>query len=606
MFRWLLAGALALVVAGTALVIPGLDVAHVEPGELDAKGGDTLVVMVHGFALEPDDLKELRNTLRAQDEYFDADVLTPRMPFSLFSLARPGRVVADLLLAIDAAWQERVAARRPYRRIVLVGHNMGGLYARKVYAAATGQNAEAPFETDLLMRIRSTGSNLNEVRPWAAAVERIVLLAGLNRGWTLSHHMSLTRSVQMWLGTTISSALELVHGHAPIVFSMRKGSPFITQLRLQWLAMRRHAGKKGVGGALTVQLLGTVDDLVAPDDNVDLVSGGDFVYLEVPHSGHRNVIEHADPTHGAERAAVFVQALTLRDLSGVAVTPPGERVIQEPDVTDVVFVIHGNRDEGFWTQKMARRIVARGAAAGRRISAETSSYGYFPMLSFLWPGARRDKVEWLMDRYTEALARYPNARFSYVGHGHGTYLLARALEDYPAVRFRNVVFAGSVVRTGFPWTSYVDVGRIERVVNFVASADWVVAFFPKAMQTVGFQDLGGAGHDGFDEAPVTPAVQEARFVEGGHEAALKEDLWAAIADFVVDGRFEPPPDAAIADDQSLLIAIPAEIAPLVWLAIAAVVLALLWLLLRAPFREWQKTLAVLAYFYALWLVLTRV
>jgi hypothetical protein len=47
------------------------------------------------------------------------------------------------------------------------------------------------------------------------------------------------------------------------------------------------------------QLLGSVDDFVAPQDNVDLVSGGDFIFLDVPYSGHSNVIELHDNQHGA-------------------------------------------------------------------------------------------------------------------------------------------------------------------------------------------------------------------------------------------------------------------------------------------------------------------
>ena len=50
------------------------------------------------------------------------------------------------------------------------------------------------------------------------------------------------------------------------------------------------------------------------------------------------------------------------------------------------------------------------------------------MLPFLLSAYRRKNVEWLMDRYTEVVARYPNATVSYIGHSNGTYLLAKALE----------------------------------------------------------------------------------------------------------------------------------------------------------------------------------
>ncbi len=68
---------------------------------------------------------------------------------------------------------------------------------------------------------------------------------------------------------------------------------------------------------------------------------------------------------------------------------------------------------------------------------------------------RRSKVEWLMDQYTENLALYPNADFSFVGHSNGTYLLAKALLEYPACKFKNVVFAGSVVNKNYDWGTLV-------------------------------------------------------------------------------------------------------------------------------------------------------
>jgi hypothetical protein len=59
-------------------------------------------------------------------------------------------------------------------------------------------------------------------------------------------------------------------------------------------------------------------------------------------------------------------------------------------VEDIVFVIHGIRDKGYWTHKIARRVqaMAKQRPGDIRFATETSSYGYFPMLSFLLPGKR--------------------------------------------------------------------------------------------------------------------------------------------------------------------------------------------------------------------------
>lgn len=576
----------------------------------------TLVVMFHGFEQDASSMVPLRDLLRAQPQLAASDVLRLDLPFDRFSTARPAEVVAGALKRIDEAWEKKAATRRPYERVILVGHSMGALYARKVYAAASGEREKAHFEQELIDSLKALGAKeLGEPRPWAGKVDRLVLLAGMNRGWTISHHMSLWRGIQMTAGSWIGNVMGAL-GSPPIVFSARRGAPFITQLRLQWLEMRagvprdRPAGERAVrcrqgppvGGACVIQLLGTVDDLVPPNDNIDLVTGGDFIYLDVPHSGHLDVIRVADKAYGAGRARIFLDAMTKNDFSDRAVQPVGKVPTPDRAVKDVVFVMHGIRDEGYWTEKISRRIVRM--ARERHlpvIATETSSYGYFPMFSFLQPGARQEKVEWLMDRYTEAKAEYPEARFSYVGHSNGTYLLAKALEDYPAVQFKNVAFAGSVVHKEYKWPELVEQKRVDRIVNFLASADWVVAWFPNALQEVGIQDLGSAGHDGFELAPDV----NTRRVVGGHGAALDEDWWDSIAGFILTGNYEEPKGARVAADSVWWVRYPAYAAWAIWIAIALVLLWMLRGILRWRVRESVKTLAVVGYAALIWTVLTR-
>jgi hypothetical protein len=62
-------------------------------------------------------------------------------------------------------------------------------------------------------------------------------------------------------------------------------------------------------------------------------------------------------------------------------------------VTDVVFVIHGIRDKGFWTQKIARAIKKE---AEERTDTEfrsmTTSYGYFAMAPFVLPWSAGERL----------------------------------------------------------------------------------------------------------------------------------------------------------------------------------------------------------------------
>jgi hypothetical protein len=158
-----------------------------------------------------------------------------------------------------------------------------------------------------------------------------------------------------------------------------------------------------------------------------------------------------DSEAGRARENVFSLALCgTRDALRAQQTSPSDvsGVAGDPNVTDVVFVVHGIRDTGYWTRKIAQRIKSvaekRGDGVRMIVATQTSTYGYFPMLPFLLPSKRRQKVEWLMDRYAEALAQYPNARFSFVGHSNGTYLLAKALEEYSSVELNASYLLGAL------------------------------------------------------------------------------------------------------------------------------------------------------------------
>ena len=561
---------------------------------------DILVVLLHAYTLNNHSLDTVKETLNKIDTFKGADFLTPNMPFDTFSMVGSSKITSELLMAIDKAWDNRVKIGKPYKRIVIIGHSIGALYGRKLYVIASGENNDTKFEQSLKNLIPKNSYGIGEPRPWAKVVDRIILLAGMNRGWSISHHMSIPRAISMQIGVIVGHVLEWFYERPPIIFTVRRGSPFITQLRLQWLSMKRHAETKGVGNAITVQLLGSIDDLVSPDDNIDLVSGSDFVYIDVPKSGHKDVILMDCSTSGKKRQQALIKSLNIESRSDVSQVLPEE-------VTDVVFVIHGIRDEGYWTRKIARRVQQTKSKNKHVIATETSSYGYFPMLSFLLPGARQEKVEWFMDKYTEAKATYPpNARYHFIGHSHGTYLLAKALENYDSVHFDQVLFAGSVVHQDYQWERYIP-DRIKYVYNFEATADWVVAFFPKALQSIGIQDLGSAGHDGFKSSKALPKnIKNHTYIIGGHSAAIQEDMWDPIAEFVLTGKFSPPPDSLHDNDQTKLVSWPAKIAPLLWLAILVLLGWLLYLLFNLKMREWKKTLVITTYITFIWIVLTEV
>jgi pimeloyl-ACP methyl ester carboxylesterase len=347
-----------------------------------------------------------------------AHIVTPALPLSGRSFAHLDDVAGDVVSLIDQQVQQRADAGWPeFEEIILVGHSTGSMISRKAYVIACGETSEAPFTHIDRFHPRE----LLPERPWVSRVTRIIQLAGMNGGWSISHHMGIRRLLELSAGRIIADLAHSATGRRLVIDHIRRGAPFLTGLRLQWLAMQKQLREKDRSPALVVQLLGTVDDLVAPDDNLDLVTGSAFLYLDVPRTGHVNVVEMNDPDAGEARRKALVLALTGTEtaISKESVVPAdvGGLGREHPDVTDVVFVIHGIRDTGFWTHKIARRVQAAGRrheGERREFATETSTYGYFPMLSFLLPSRRREKVAWLADRYVRARRRIRTPRDSLI------------------------------------------------------------------------------------------------------------------------------------------------------------------------------------------------
>lgn len=600
---------------------------------VDGANTTELVVVLHGMGGSPRKMEKVFCAVRKAKPA--ADIFLPRLPYAdwkgALCLQPPDVIVARLVEAIDRLWERRKGAGGRYKEIVLIGHSMGSVIVRKLAVVAHGEDPEAPLG-DILAGFAG------QQREWAPAVRRIVLLAGMSRGWSPSSALDWVTTVLFSIGSFIGDTV--FNGNLTI-FGIRTGAPFLIQTRLQWLALMRRAERPSI---TVVQLLGTKDDLVAPDDTVDFAvdiedDQQSFVLIEVPRTGHFDIVDMAPPTgQGPDRPAaearweIFVKAIALpepalitlgirRDLMADSL-PPKRNVT----VSDVVFVIHGIRDKGFWTQKIARSIRREAEHTGSEFRSMTTSYGYFAMAPFVLPWVRRRKVAWLMDRYTEAKARYPKARFSYVGHSNGTYLVARALRDYPAAHFRRIVFAGSVVRHDYDWKKLIrgPRQRVESILNYVATNDWVVAIFTNGMQPFPAIDLGSAGHDGFRQlAPPQAMLQsgrpvvhstnidgadsyEVRYVHGGHGAGVQESQWDDIAAFVVNGTPPRPSDPDLRARQFSAVR-PFSfswLATSVLIIIMAVAVGLGWLIARSTSGA-EEVISVGLYLFVLYLLVTR-
>jgi pimeloyl-ACP methyl ester carboxylesterase len=497
--------------------------ASVTPELEKGNGADRrLFVLVHGFLGQSKAARKgWASIARALEQH--GDVLYLRYPASRGSNADP------LLLAqgIRDAIRKRYGS---YDRVVLVGHSIGALLLRR---AVVNELRERPADS------------------WIPKLDRLVLLAGMNRGWDVSGQKPMDmywhRKAAFWWGSWLGD----LTSSGKLIRSMEIGRPFVANLRLEWMDLAKPPR--------VVQLLGDIDDVVSEEDNKDLRAAvsSQFVWLRVRGTGHGDILDLTDTTEigppgqtiGAYRQAKLLFSAT-GDWTEVVRANEESRFEQDEAVSHVVFVLHGIRDLGKWSagfdQELQREFRQQHGRNGK-LAVVSVRYGFFGMGQFLLNASRDKYVRWFVDQYTETRARFPNAkRVDFVGHSNGTYLLARALAEYPAVRVDRVVLGGSVVPKGYEWKP----DQVKSVRNYVASRDWVVALFPRFFESHIVRRLGvpigSAGFNGFrwngvGSGDIGPGRRFNNVeIFGSHSAFLKRSR--AIAEYLVSDQ---PRDLAV-------------------------------------------------------------
>lgn len=553
--------------------------------------GDLLLGREPGGEFPDETLEVLRTDLP------DVDVWAPDVDLTMFSMRHPNEVAAELFGLIDA----RVRDMPSLESIVLMGYSSGSVLARRVFCMAHGCGVDARLRPE-------------QAVSWAPLVHRLVVLAGITRGWQLStaspDHVRFLSPILFGLARLVGwfKSLQVIsRGRQPFVWELRRGAPFIVATRLQYIEVMRHLRVqhhpalpaanplRAQDVPSTVFMLGAKDEYISPADCTELGPRSEFAYVELPGSNHAKILRLVSTTgrrsdaaaQSAEdevtgmRRARIVSALQspFEELLKQAWVIPPEDIddyldpmdVSESgaaggssadDVSHAVMVVHGIRDNGFWTKRVAREIKTQARTARINVRAPSPSYGFFSMWDFVKPGGRQKATYWFMERYADVRSHFPNASVSFVGHSNGTYIAAHALAQCPAIRFERVVFAGSVVRQDYPWA--LRQAQVRSVLNYVGNADSVVAFLPAVFEYLGLRwlDVGGAGAFGFMDASPPPAkrrllgappdpleLTEVRFVSGGHGAAIDEQFWPEIARFVLNG--EPPSRSAVPRDKGV-------------------------------------------------------
>jgi pimeloyl-ACP methyl ester carboxylesterase len=573
----------------------------------------TLVVMIHAYLSNPSSLTDLKTFISNINKRNEYDIYTPQLPYANWlDGTGANQIVVDLVHDLDEIWNSR-----KYDKVILIGHSLGGILLRRFFLAGSPNPPDYSDDSKKNLLFRDELSHvITGAHGWAENVERIILFASWDKGWSLSESIAwkytLALNILGFWGRffdLLSVVPEKINSPslgrqgglakfrakfcrpAGTILDMRLGTPFIVQTRLLWMAYRRwhsqslrnlynsktdllvelKAPPSGAANPLLIQIIGTQDDFVSPRDqvvdydveevthnNADPAGAQSKKYflIEMPGANHKDVIkfdgDHKETCQKLFQCALTGDASMLEDQARNPAYFEDRPTTPDPNVKDVVFIMHGIRDDGFWTHRIAKVIketaqtIGAGAAgtggSGNHIlqhgslQSWTQTYGYFPMGAFLLPWIRQEKVEWFMDKYVSAKACYPNATFHYIGHSNGTYLAAKALEDYPAARFGRVYFAGSVVHPAYDWSTKIKDKRVERLHNARGATDWVVALLPKSIEYL--TDLGGAGFDGFIASANSPSeiTQSKCFAKGMHGGAIKEGHWPEIAQFIVTGK----------------------------------------------------------------------
>jgi hypothetical protein len=499
-------------------------------GDVEAISRDHKILVVFGPPLggrtSRPDLEKLIRQLHPT-----ADLLVPTYSNGWLSNLNPYDITSRIEGAIRAADDTY-----HYEKIILFGYSAGGLLLRKAYVWGSGFDSDRPVPKGQ--------------HPWVDRVERFVSLAAPNRGWPSDKPKNL--DVYQYAAGYVAQRLGYLTGTGRFIANLMQGSPFVSNMRAQWIDRFRSLGATPAGRPLVIHLIGEKDELVDREDSIDLEAG----------SANDVMIKTLEGLSHAEIATLLYQN------SGPKLSPAGEAIQMaltkargdfppywadkvkalqtDPNIKQLIFVMHGIRDESTWPAEVKRSIERQIGDSAMTIKIIPPLYRRFTMLPFLLYWDRQYNVRWFMDQYTQAKAMFPNLEtIDFIGHSNGTYILASALQQYPVLKVRNVFFAGSVVPAHYNWAKPIGEGRLTgRVWNICADGDWVVAIFPQLFQQIsdwlkikepqpGLLDIGSAGFHGFRVGVENAEkVSNLKYIPGDHGAAFEPAMVDPIAAFV--------------------------------------------------------------------------
>jgi pimeloyl-ACP methyl ester carboxylesterase len=463
-----------------------------------ATGQGRLIVFVPDRTGEMTALKPLVKFLRNQPELKEARFIDD-IEFKMWAGSNRNlyKVASYINFRINEYYLKN---RDSISGITLCGYSLGVLLLRRAYLDACGYN------------------KAGAVAPWAAHVDRIVLIAAICRGFNPKRFKWYER---------IGMSVLKVFGLGRALRSAFEGQPLVTNTRLDWVdRMHYKPGPK----PMVVNFLGDQDDLVKPDDAIDILQDPDARPIPLAGEDHDSII---DPVIAPESYRL-----------GFLGEPARGRPIVVPNYkrTDSIYILlHGMRSSQAFMEELKRTLRSKYPQADVR----KPDYGYIPLGLFLSRAHRIRTAARLADDYTQARSLNPHAQINFVGHSNGTAILGYALREHPNMKFERVYLGGSVLPTNFDWRTVKDRrGQVSVVRSDRGSTDWAVGILARALERSSrlvwsFEGLGSAGYDGFAATDVSATWMNELTFEGGHSSMFTTERLQSIVDFLTA---ETPPN----------------------------------------------------------------
>jgi hypothetical protein len=178
----------------------------------------------------------------------------------------------------------------------------------------------------------------------------------------------------------------------------------------------------------------------------------------------------------------------------------------------IIFVIHGIKDEGAWQDMIARTL------ATDRCIVQSLCFDDLYGLGFAFGWQVNSIVRRVEKNIRHAIHQETNGfnhvSLSAIGHSFGTYVLLKVLEDNPEISIGKLVLCGSVINRNYRFDKLKNLPSL--VINECGARD----IWPVVAEGISIKEYGAAGTWGLRGVPVITD----RFHDLGHSGFLKESF----------------------------------------------------------------------------------